>query len=268
MYVERFESTLWQTTSLLLAEDREALVVDPCISTDEAQRIAARADDLGTHITHVLVTHGDWDHVMALGMLPDAQVTASTASAERIRSGVARAEIERETAEFLIAYRSIERLHVEQEVDPPAEVRMGPWLGVCRAAPGHTDDGLIVSLPDEHLLVVGDYLSALEIPGIYDSVSSYRSTLRELVAIIERERPQYIVVGHGKPHTSDEALRIAEEDLVYLEAVLAHAEAGRPPEDAEQIAVPQRAAGASDRTMHAANVARACEAAGAVPAQG
>jgi glyoxylase-like metal-dependent hydrolase (beta-lactamase superfamily II) len=216
----------------------------------------------------VLVTHADWDHVMALGMLPDAQVTTSRASAERIRSGVARAEIERETAEFLIPHRSLERLHVEQEVDAPAEVRMGSWRGVCRAAPGHTDDGLIVSLPDEHLLVVGDYLSALEIPGVYDSVTAYTSTLQTLVGVIERERPQYVVVGHGKPHTSDEALRIADEDIAYLEAVLAHAEAGCPPDRAEQIVVPARSAGGADRTMHAANVARACEAAGAVVAQG
>jgi hypothetical protein len=86
--------------------------------------------------------------------------------------------------------------------------------------------------------------------------------------MIERERPQYVVVGHGKPQTSDEALRIADEDLAYLEAVLAHAEAGCPADDADRIAVPQRGAGAADRRMHAANVAKACEAAGAVVAPG
>ena len=128
--------------------------------------------------------------------------------------------------------------------------------------------GSIVSLPDEHLLVVGDYLSGLEIPGVYDSVAAYKTTLETVVGVVERERPQYVVVGHGRPHTSDEALRIAEEDIEYLDAVLAHAEAGCPPDQAEQIAVPERAAGAADRTMHAANVARACEAAGAVAAQG
>jgi hypothetical protein len=94
-------------------------------------------------------------------------------------------------------------------------------------------------------------------------VSAYRETLETLAGVIERERPQYVVVGHGKPHTSDEALRIAGEDLGYLEAVLAHAEAGRPADDADRIAFPQRGAGAADRTMHAANVAKACEAAGA-----
>ncbi len=49
-------------------------------------------------------------------------------------------------------------------------------------APGHTDDGLIVWLPDEHLLVVGDYLSGLEIPVAYDSVAAYKTTLQTLSA--------------------------------------------------------------------------------------
>jgi hydroxyacylglutathione hydrolase len=258
-------STLYQTTTLELRRAGERLLVDPGISPWEVEEVVSAST---MPVTQVLVTHADWDHVMGLGMLPDAHVTASRASAERIRSGAARAEIAREAAEFLIPLRSLERLHVEQEVDAPAEVRMGSWRGVCRAAPGHTDDGLIVSLPDEHLLVVGDYLSALEIPGVYDSVTAYRSTLQTLAGVIERERPQYVVVGHGKPHTSDEALRIADEDLAYLEAVLAHAEAGCPPDHAERIAVPARSAGAADRIMHAANVARACEAAGAAVAQG
>jgi len=258
-------STLYQTTTLELRRAGERLLVDPGISPWEIEEVVGAS---AMPVTQVLVTHSDWDHVMALGLLPDVHVTASSAAAERVRSGVARQEIERETAEFLISYRSLERLHVDQEVDPPAEVRMGPWLGVCRAGPGHTDDGLIVSLPDEHLLVVGDYLSALEIPGVYDSVAAYRSTLQAVVSVIERERPLYIVVGHGKPHTSDEALRIAEEDIAYLDAVLAHAEAGRHADEAEQIALPERAAGAADRKMHAANVARACEAAGTAVAQG
>jgi glyoxylase-like metal-dependent hydrolase (beta-lactamase superfamily II) len=205
---------------------------------------------------------------MALGMLADVQVTGSTAAAERNRSGSARAEIEREGAGVLLAHRALERLHVEQTVDPPADVRLGPWLGVCRPGTGHTDDGMVISLPDEHLLVAGDYLSSLEIPAAHASVHDYRTTLQMLIGVIERERPLYVVVGHGRPHTSEEALRIADDDLDYVEAVIRYAEAGCPPDHAEQIAVPERAAGANDRVVHAANVARACEAAGSVVAQG
>jgi hydroxyacylglutathione hydrolase len=258
-------STLYQTTTLELRRAGERLLVDPGISPWEVEEVVAAST---MPVTQVLVTHADWDHVLALGMLPDAQVTASNLAAERIRSGTARAEMEQEAAALLVPHRALEKLHVEQEVHPPADVRMGPWRGVCRPGPGHTDDGLVVSLPDEHLLVVGDYLSALEIPAVYHSVRDYRDTLQTLVSVIERERPLYVVVGHGKPHRSDEALRLADEDIAYIEALLAHAEAGCPPDQAERIAVPARAPGAADAAAHAANLAHACAAAGAVAAAG
>jgi glyoxylase-like metal-dependent hydrolase (beta-lactamase superfamily II) len=258
-------STLYQTTTLELRRAGERLLIDPGISPWEIDEIVTSST---MPVTEVLITHADWDHVMALGILSDAHVTASAAAAERIRSGQARADIEREAGALLLPHRSIERLHVEQEVDPPADVRLGAWRAACRSGPGHTDDGLITWLPDEHLLVVGDYLSALEIPSCYSSVSDYRSTLQTLVSVIERERPQFVVVGHGRPHTSEAALRIADEDLEYLEAVLAHADAGCPPEQADKIVIPQRMAGAGDRSVHAANVARACEAATAVATSG
>jgi glyoxylase-like metal-dependent hydrolase (beta-lactamase superfamily II) len=258
-------STLYQTTTLELRRAGERLLIDPGISPWEIEELVSAST---MPVTQVLITHADWDHVMALGVLSDVPVTASRAAAERIRSGIARAEIEREAGQLLVPYRSLDRLHVEQTVDPPADVRLGAWRATCRPAPGHTDDGLIAWLPDEHLLVVGDYLSALEIPSCYSSVGDYRTTLQALVSVIERERPQFIVVGHGRPHTSEQALRIADEDLRYIEAVLAYADAGCPPDRAAQIAVPVRPAGAGDQVVHAANIARACEATAAVATSG
>jgi hydroxyacylglutathione hydrolase len=258
-------STLYQTTTLELRRAGERLLIDPGISPWEVEEVLAAS---AMQVTQVLVTHSDWDHVMGLGMLPDVQVTAGNLAAARIRSGAARAEVEQEAAGLLLPHRALEKLHVDQEVHPPNEVRMGPWLGVCRPAGGHTEDCIVATLPDEHLLVVGDYLSSLEIPAAHHSMSDYRDTLQMLVGVIERERPLYVVVGHGKPHTSDEALRLADEDLEYVEAVLAHAQAGCPPEDAGRIAVPGRAAGAADLTVHAENVARACAAGDAIAAAG
>jgi len=46
VHVERFESALWQSTSLLLVSGPEATVVDAFISVQEVRRIAARADEL------------------------------------------------------------------------------------------------------------------------------------------------------------------------------------------------------------------------------
>jgi glyoxylase-like metal-dependent hydrolase (beta-lactamase superfamily II) len=257
-------STAFQTTTLELRRSSERLLVDPGVSPWEIEEVVEASSD---PVTQVLVTHADWDHVMALGMLPAARVTASTGAGERIRSGQAKASIEKEAVEAYVPYRELDHLHCEHDVDPPADVQLGPWSGTCRAGRGHTDDGLITWLPDERVLVVGDYLSELEIPFAYSSVADYRATLHTLIGVIERERPAFVVVGHGHPHTAERALEIADEDLDYIDGILAFAEAGCPPDQASRIAVPFRGGGPYDRQAHTANVKLACEAAGApVPA--
>ena len=257
-------STLYQTTTLELRRGADRLLVDPGISPWEIDEVVSSTAD---PVTQVLVTHADWDHVMALGVLADAQVTASTGAAERIRSGEARASIEKESVEAYIPYVALDALHCEQEVEPPADVTLGPWSAVCRPGRGHTDDGLITLFPEERILVIGDYLSELEIPFAHSSVADYQQTIHTLIGVIERERPEFVVVGHGKPHTSDRALQIADEDLDYVEALLAFAQAGCPADQAERIAVPFRGGGPYDRVAHGANVKVACEAAGAtIPA--
>jgi hydroxyacylglutathione hydrolase len=257
-------STLYQTTTLELRRGKDRLLVDPGISPWEIDEVVSSVSD---PVTQVLVTHADWDHVMALGVLPEAQVTASGSASERIRSGEARASIEKESVEAYVPYVALDGLHCEQEVEPPADVALGPWTAVCRAGRGHTDDGLITWFPEERLLVIGDYLSELEIPFAHSSVRDYQATLHTLIGVIERERPEFVVVGHGRPHSAERALAIADEDLDYVDAVLAFADAGCPADQAERIAVPFRGGGPYDRVAHGANVKLACEAAGApVPA--
>ena len=89
-------------------------------------------------VTQVLVTHADWDHVMALGVLPDAQVTASTGAAERIRSGDARARSSaKESAEVLLAYARDRRGCTSTRWSSRRPTcRSGRGCGVCRAGPG------------------------------------------------------------------------------------------------------------------------------------
>jgi hydroxyacylglutathione hydrolase len=257
-------STLYQTTTLELRRGNHRLLVDPGISPWEIDEVVSASSD---PVTQVLITHADWDHVMALGVLPDAQVTASAGAAERIRSGEARASIEKESVEAYVPFVALDGLHCEQEVEPPADVTLGPWSAVCRPGRGHTDDGLLTWFPEEKVLVIGDYLSELEIPFAYSSVRDYQTTLQTLIGVIERERPEFVVVGHGRPHTAERALEIADQDLDYIEAILAFAEAGCPADHAERIGVPFRGGGPYDRVAHGANVKLACEAAGApVPA--
>lgn len=254
-------STLWQTTTLELRRDGRRVLVDPGISRWEIEQVVGAAD---APVSHVVVTHADWDHVMALGLLADTEVVASAGAAARIASGDVRTSVEREAAELYVEACALDGLRVDRPLELPVEVEIGGWQAVCRPAPGHTEDGMAVWLPEERLLVVGDHLSELEIPWAYSSVSDLRDTVRMLVGVIERERPEWVVVGHGRPLSAKRALEIGDEDLDYLEAVLDSAARGCDPEHAERIAVPERIGSPGDVRAHAANLRLACEQAGGV----
>jgi hydroxyacylglutathione hydrolase len=246
-------SVLWQTTTLEVVRGGERLLVDPGIAPWEVREAA------GDGVQTVLITHADWDHVMGIGLLPDARVHASPGAAERIANGSARDEVETETRPYALPLEGLDRLRVDELLPASGgEVMVGSFAAACHPAPGHTPDGFAVLLAEEGLLIAGDHLSQQELPFIQDSAWGYRDTLRMLSSVIERERPSLVVIGHGPPHRPEAALRVAAEDLAYVESLIRYAEGGGSPETPEHVPHPQR--GSDDEVEHAGNLRRACEA--------
>ena len=216
MHVERFESALWQTASLLLVADDEAVVIDPCISSEEVARIADRAKALGARVTHLLVTHADWDHVCGIAAFPGAVATMGAATAEVVASGEALARIHEAAAEYGL------RIEGEPRCDRALAVgvahRVGPFTVETIPLRGHTSDGTGYRIRDLDLLAVGDYLSNTEFP-FASSTCEYRATLANLIELLRHDPPGQVVPGHGPTHTAAAALQIAEADLAYLRAL-------------------------------------------------
>jgi glyoxylase-like metal-dependent hydrolase (beta-lactamase superfamily II) len=95
------------------------------------------------------------------------------------------------------------------------------------------------------LLCAGDYLSNVEIPMVEAGLGDYRATLARLSPLVEAA--ETIVPGHGTPSSRDEALRIIEEDVDYLDAL----ERGE-----EKPALPKGRDSREQRKIHAENLAR------------
>lgn len=211
MVVERFESALWETSSLLLATESEAVLVDPAVSVAEVERIAGRVRELGVEVTHVLATHADWDHVCGIAAFPTALATMSEATATRL--------LARETTTAERAAASGVEIAGEPRVDltfrADGALQAGPVLFETVALPGHTPDGTAFRCRELDLLVVGDHLSAIEFPFV-TSTAAYRGTLAALIDLLRRDPPGRVVPGHGPELTAAEALAIAEADLRYL----------------------------------------------------
>ena len=216
MHFERFESALWQTSSLLLIAEGEAVVVDPCISVEEVARIAGRAATLGARVGHVLVTHADWDHVCGIAGFPDAVATMGAGTAELVASGEPRKTIRKRAAAYGLEIEGAPRVNRVLAVGKAHEV--GPFVVETVALRGHTSDGSAYRIRELDVLAVGDHLSAVEFP-FASMTSDYRTTLASLIDLLQNDPPAHVVPGHGPTLTTAEALTIAEADLVYLRAL-------------------------------------------------
>src|SRR5581483_8377080 len=230
VHVERFESALWETSSLLLANDGEAVLVDPGISTGEVARLAARAEELGVRVAAVLVTHADWDHICGLAAFPEAEAAMGEASAARVEASAPWKRID-EAAAFYGFEVPGARL-ADRRLEVGRAHRVGPFTVETMPLPGHTHDGVGYRIRELELLVLGDHLSSIEFPFV-SSPAAYRATLAGLIDLLRRDPPARVVVGHGPEHTAAEALAIAEADLDYLwrlhDAVLRGADPPEPP---------------------------------------
>ena len=99
---ERFESVLYQTTSLLW-DGYQAVAVDPSVTSEEVSRITERAHELGVRITDVLAIHADWDHICGIAAFSEAAATMGEETAARIRSGETTARLSKAAVEFGLA---------------------------------------------------------------------------------------------------------------------------------------------------------------------
>jgi glyoxylase-like metal-dependent hydrolase (beta-lactamase superfamily II) len=214
--LERFESALWQTSSLLLVAGDEAVVVDPCISAGEVARIADRAAVQGARVTHVLVTHADWDHLCGIAAFPGAVAAMGAETAAIVAGGEPARLIRERAATYGLTIEGEPRVDTALAVGRAHQV--GPFAVETIALRGHTADGTAYRIRELDVRAVGDHLSAVEFP-FASSTSDYRTTLASLIELLRNDPPALVVPGHGPPLTAAEALAIAEADLAYLRAL-------------------------------------------------
>jgi glyoxylase-like metal-dependent hydrolase (beta-lactamase superfamily II) len=191
---ERFEGFLWKTTSLLVLAQGQSLVVDPAISESEVARIDRRALELDAPVRHVLITHGDWDHVCGVGGFPNAVVVMGQETAERVESGVADRSVRRAAEAYGFAFSGPPR--VDRTFSRGSALALGPF--VVETFPLLRPHRRWQRLPVRELgiLLVGDYLSA-EIPF------ATTGRLSDDACWVDRDasrRPtETVIPGHGPP---------------------------------------------------------------------
>jgi glyoxylase-like metal-dependent hydrolase (beta-lactamase superfamily II) len=242
-------SLFWQLNAVGLRAGQEAMLIDSPYFPDELELLPTVLAQSGFEPVALLATHADFDHVLGRMAFPELSLGVAESTMLRIRAepGQAQRELRDYDERHYVERPRPLSLGQTQSLPVPGKLELGDQELELHHTGGHTADGMAVFAPWLGVLVVGDYLSPVEIPMISPggSLADYRCTLAALAPVVERA--EVVVPGHGRAADRETALRLLDEDAAYLDA-LERAE--------ERPALPRGRDSREQRRIHAENLAR------------
>jgi glyoxylase-like metal-dependent hydrolase (beta-lactamase superfamily II) len=242
-------SLFWQLNAVALRAGEEAMLIDSPYFPDELELLPTVLAQSGFEPAALLATHADFDHVLGRMAFPELSLGVAESTMLRIRAepGQAQRELRDHDERFYVERPRPLSLGQTQSLPVPGKLELGDQELELHHTGGHTADGMAVFAPWLGVLVVGDYLSPVEIPMISPggSLADYRSTLAAFAPAVERA--EVVVPGHGRPADRETAVRLLDEDVEYLDAL----ERGE-----ERPALPKGRDTREQRRIHTENAAR------------
>jgi glyoxylase-like metal-dependent hydrolase (beta-lactamase superfamily II) len=238
-------SEVWQTTCTAVRSGGEAFVIDSPVYPDELELLPTLMQQAQFTPKGLLVTHGDWDHLLGRLAFPGAALGCAETTAARLTAepGAAQRELRAFDDEHYVERNAPLSLGQVQPLPVPGRLEVGDAELELHPTEGHTADGMAIWIPWARVLVVGDYLSPVEIPMISETGSrdAYLATLRRLEPLVGEAA--HVVPGHGAAMEGARAAAILREDVAYLEAL-------------PDATLPLARRGPAQQGVHTQNVAR------------
>jgi glyoxylase-like metal-dependent hydrolase (beta-lactamase superfamily II) len=215
-------SAIWQTNCAVVRAGEECFLLDSPVLPDELQALPTLVEQAGFPApSGLLVTHGDWDHLLGRLAFPGIALGCAESTAARMQAapGEAQRELRAFDEEHFIERERPLSLGAVQALPIPGSCGIGERELALHSAGGHTGDGIAILIEWAGLLLSGDYLSPVELPvlGSGGTAEAYADTLGRLRPLVERV--EHIVPGHGRVLDRERALEILDEDLAYVRDV-------------------------------------------------
>lgn len=206
-----FESALFRTTTSLVLGADYILLVDPNWLPIELDVIEKTIQAVGAgKAKYLLFTHSDYDHIIGYGRFKEYTTIAS----ENFVKNEAKDKVLSQIATFDDEYYVKRKYpmaypHIDLVISGEKEkITIGSDDYTFFQARGHNADGLLTYNNTKRLLIVGDYLSNIEFPYIYDSIKRYLKTLSKCEKIIKENDIALLISGHGDATADRAEMRI------------------------------------------------------------
>ena len=201
--------------STLIYGDRDAVLTDPGMTTDQASALGDWVASKGLNLTDIFITHGHGDHWFASGLLAErfgARVVASAGTIAQMHGNVATRPLLWDKV-----YAGIPPSPVIAVTVPDNRFTLeGHDLVIVEVGHSDSDDTSVLHVPDIGLVVAGDV--------IYNGVHMYLGQgvggfgpWRDAIDKVEALKPLHIVAGHQNHELDDDAERTIAETRQYLD---------------------------------------------------
>ncbi len=206
--------------------DDSVVVIDalgsPALATLLLQRIARVTTK---PVSHVLVTHYHADHIYGLQVFKaaGASIVAQRQAQDYLQSDTAQRRLEASRQDLFPWIDEATRLvPADRWLDGDTDLRIGGVDFQLRAVgPSHTPEDMVVHLPQERVLFVGDLVFRGRIPFVGQADSRrWIAALDRLLAFDAR----LMLPGHGPPsRQAAEDIRLTRDYLGHLRATMGEA---------------------------------------------
>ncbi|MCP9994116.1 MBL fold metallo-hydrolase [Streptomyces albogriseolus] len=202
----------------LVHGERDAVLVDPPLTTAQAEAVGDWVAASGKNLTHIFATHGHGDHWFTAGLMAERFGAAVVASEGTIK------EMHRNAA---IRPQFWDKLFPGQIPDAPVTAVTVPGnrltlegheLHIVEVGHSDTDGTSVLHVPDLGLVVAGDVIYNGVHQYLAESADGGRDAWRKAITVVEDLRPRRIVTGHKNKELDDDAARAIAETRAYLDA--------------------------------------------------
>ena len=203
--------------STLIYGSRDAVLVDPGMTADQARALGDWVAGKGRNLTDIFITHGHGDHWFAAGLLAErlgARVVASAGTIAQMHENLAARPLLWDKVYQGIPPASVIAVTVPENRFPLE----GHELMIVEVGSTDSEDTTVLHVPDLELVVAGDV--------IYNGVHVYLAQSaavggfgpwRAAIDTVEALGPRHIVAGHQNAQLDDDAGRTIAETRRYLD---------------------------------------------------
>lgn len=218
------QSEVFSTNIGIIVNKNECILIDPGVLPGDLDKIEKTINTGNYTINSIIITHSHWDHLLGVERFPGVNVITHenylTATKGKFKRFIIDQIAEWENKHGIVRNNVFQLPKPDITFKDNLTLMLGNLNLKLIYSPGHSEDQLVIYIPERNFLWAGDMLSDIEIPYIMNSLYSYKNTLERIDSL----KIEKLIPGHGNPAVTGEEIKnriiIDMEYLKILEDIV------------------------------------------------